>query len=166
MTRSRVAAGAAVIVTSLLLQATLIGPLTMPAAVSLPAVVVAAVALVDGPATGMSFGSHPAGILALTWLGLGVLCGKAVDRRSVLGDAVTAGLLCAAASVVAEILLAIVHTSGANVGHALLYAVAAALGDFVLALAVVPIARLLLHSERLQAPHPVITELRFKASHV
>ena len=29
MTRSRVAAGAAVIVTSLLLQATLIGPLTM-----------------------------------------------------------------------------------------------------------------------------------------
>ena len=177
MTRSRVAAGAAVIVTSLLLQATLIGPLTMPAAVSLPAVVVAAVALVDGPATGMSFGfsmgliadlgsSHPAGILALTWLGLGVLCGKAVDRRSVLGDAVTAALLCAAASVVAEVLLAIVHASGANVGHALLYALAAALGDFVLALAVVPIARRLLYSERLQAPHPVITELRFKASHV
>ena len=85
--------------------------------------------------------SHPAGILALTWLGLGVLCGKAVDRRSVLGDALTAALLCAAASVVAEVLLAIVHACGANVGHALLYAVPAAIGDFVLALAVVPLAR-------------------------
>lgn len=177
MTRSRVAAAVAVIVTSLLLQATLIGPLMFPVAVSLPAVVVAAVALVDGPATGMSFGfttglvadlgsAHPAGILALTWLGLGVLCGKAVDRRSVLGDALTAAVLCAAASVVAEVLLAIVHAGGANVGHALLYAVPAAIGDFVLALAVVPLARRLLHTERLRAPHPVISELRFGASHV
>ena len=177
MTRSRVAAAAAVIVTSLLLQATLIGPLTIPVDVSLPAVVVAAVALVDGPATGMSFGfatgliadlgsSHPAGVLALTWLGLGVLCGKAVDRRSVLGDALTAAILCALASVVAEIVLAIVHAGGANVGRALLYAAPAAVGDFVLALMVVPLARRLLHTEQLRAPHPVITEIRFGASHV
>jgi hypothetical protein len=67
----------AALLTALLLQATLVGPLAMSVPVSLPAVLVAAVALVDGPATGMSFGftvglfadlgsSHPAGVLALS----------------------------------------------------------------------------------------------------
>ena len=84
MTRARVAAALAAIITALLLQATLVAPVTAPWPVSLPAVLVAAVALVDGPATGMSLGfaaglvadlgsHHPAGVLALCWLGVGLL---------------------------------------------------------------------------------------------
>ena len=83
MTRSRIAAALAGILTVLLLQATLVAPVCTPFAVSLPAVLVAAVALVDGPATGISFGfaaglmadlgsRHPAGVLALCWLGVGL----------------------------------------------------------------------------------------------
>ena len=57
----------------------LVGPLTVPVPVSLPALLVAAVALVDGPGVGMAFGfaaglladlgsEHPAGVLALCWM--------------------------------------------------------------------------------------------------
>ncbi|MEP6851326.1 MAG: hypothetical protein ABJA87_01460 [bacterium] len=86
-------AGLAAIVTVLLLQATVIGPLTVPLPVSLPAVLVAAVGLRAGPAAGIGFGfsagflgdlgsDHPAGVLALVWLGVGLTAG-------VLGGLVT-----------------------------------------------------------------------------
>ena len=169
MTRSRVAAAAAGIVTALLLQATLVGPVTAPLPVSLPAVLVAAVALVDGPATGMSFGfaagltadlgsSHPAGVLALTWLGIGLLSGTVADRRSLGRDAVTAGLACGLASAAAALLLVIVR-SGSSVRDAMIYAAPAALGDAVLALAVLALVRPMLRTDPLRAPHPVYTEL-------
>jgi len=115
-------------ITALLLQATLVGPLTLPVPVSIAAVLVAAVALVDGPATGMSFGfslgliadlgsRHPAGVLALSWLALGLLAGSASARRSVRGDAAIAGILCAVSSTAAAMLLIVVHADGVTLVH-------------------------------------------------
>lgn len=174
MTRTRVAAALAATITALLLQATLIGPLTVPVAVSLPAVLVAAVALVDGPATGMSFGfaagliadlgsTHPAGVLALSWLVVGIVCGQAADRRSVRGDAATAAVACALVGVLTSLLLTLLHASGATVWVAARDLIPSGLGDALLALTVVPIVRRFLHSEALRATHPY-TELSFGAS--
>jgi cell shape-determining protein MreD len=170
MTRARVAAAMAGIITVLLLQATLIAPLFVPWPVSLPAVLVAAVALVDGPATGMSFGfaagltadlgsHHPAGVLAMTWLGVGLLCGTVADRRSLRRDAVAVGLAGGLAAAFGGLLLALVRSSGSSVHDALLYSAPAALGDAALAFAVVAVVRRMLEADSLRAPHPVYTEL-------
>lgn len=166
MTPVRAAAAAAAILTALLLQATLVGPLTVPVAVSLPAVLVAAVALVDGPATGMSFGfaagliadlasSHPAGVLALWWLGVGVVCGLAADGRSIRDDAATAAVVCALASVGGTLLLTAVHAPGATAWAAVRDVIPVGLGDALLALPVVPLVRAFLRTNALRAPHPV-----------
>jgi len=166
MTRGRFAAALAALLTALLLQGTLVGPLAMSVPVSLPAVLVAAVALVDGPATGMSFGftvglfadlgsSHPAGVLALSWLGLGVVCGLAGDRRTVRGDAAVAAVFCTLAAVFATGLLAVVHAGGATAW----LAVPAGLGDALLALAVIPTVRGLLGTDRLRARRALVGEL-------
>jgi len=167
--RSRLLAAIAGIVTVLVLQATLVGPVTAPFPVSLPVVLVAAVAFVDGPATGLSLGfatgliadlgsAHPAGVLALCWLGVGLVCGTIADRRSVVRDALTAGLVCGIATFAATLLLAIVH-GGAVAVDAIRYALPAGLGDAVLALALVPLTRAMLHTHSLRAPHPVYTQL-------
>lgn len=161
MTRHRVAAGCAAMITALLLQATLIGPVTLPVPVSLPAVLIAAVALVDGPGVGMALGfsaglfadlasTHPAGVLALSWLGVGLACGLLADRRGVRADAAAAALVCAVAAAAAELLLATI--SGAGAADALRYLVPTALGDALLALAFVPLVRAFLHSDRLRRP--------------
>jgi rod shape-determining protein MreD len=176
MTRARVAAALAVILTAMLLQATLVAPLALPVPVSLPAVIVAAVALVDGPGSGLAYGfaagliadlgsTHPAGVLALTWMGIGLLCGLAADRCTVHRDAATAAVMCALASLVAGVLLAVLHSGGATVGNALWYAVPAGLGDALLALLVVPVTRAFLHTDSLRAPHPVLTELDLAGRH-
>jgi rod shape-determining protein MreD len=176
MRRARLAAALAALVTALLLQATLVAPLALPLPVSLPAVLVAAIALIDGPATGMSFGfatglvadlasEHPAGVLALAWLGLGLVAGMAGARRSVRGDAATAAALCAVASVVATLLLSAVHAGGASAWLAVRDVIPVGLGDALLALAVVPVARLFLHSDRLRAPHPLLAELHLADRH-
>jgi hypothetical protein len=175
MTPVRVAAAAAAILTALLFQATLIGPLTVPVAVSLPAVLVAAVALVDGPATGMSFGfaagliadlasSHPAGVLALWWLGVGVVCGSgatAADGRSIRDDAATAAVVCALAGLGSALLLTAVHAPGATAWAAVRDVIPVGLGDALLALPVVPLVRAFLRTNALRAPHPV-AELRIR----
>lgn len=169
MTRARVAAAMAGIITALLLQATLIGPVTAPVPVCLPAVVVAAVALVDGPATGMSFGfaaglvadlgsAHAAGILALCWLGVGLVCGMFAQRRTVRRDALWAGIVSGLASSVAALLLVLVHRGG-TAADAIVYLLPAIGADVVLALGAVALLRRMLRSERLRAPHPVFTEL-------
>lgn len=169
MTRARVAAAMAGILTALLLQATLIAPVTAPYPVSLPAVLVAAVALMDGPATGMSFGfaagltadlgsRHPAGVLALVWLGVGLVCGLVADRRSVWRDALTAGVVCGPAAAVAGLLLQLVR-SGGSVRDTLVYLVPSTGGDIVLALLVVAVVRRMLDADSLRAPQPVYTEL-------
>ncbi len=169
MTRARVAAAIPGTITALLLQATVIAPATVPAAVSLPAVLVAAVALMDGPATGMSFGfaaglaadlgsAHPAGVLALCWLGVGLICGALADRHTIRRDALTAGLVSGLAGAVAATLLVVVHAGG-TLGDAALYTLPAVLGDVALAFLVVPLVRRMLRSDSLRAPSPVYTEL-------
>lgn len=163
------AAAAAGILTALLLQATLVAPVCAPVPVSLPAVLVAAVALVEGPAAGMSFGfaagltadlgsPHPAGVLALCWLGVGLLCGGISTRRTLRRDAMTVGIICGLASSVATALLAFVHRGG-TLGAAVRDLVPTAMISTVLALAVVALVRRMLHSDSLRAPHPVYTEL-------
>lgn len=170
MTRARVLAALAAILTALLLQATLVGPLVLPVAASLPAVLVASVALVDGPGAGIAFGfasgliadlgsAHPAGILALCWLGVGVLCGLAAEHGTVRRDAALAAIVCALAAVCAGLLLVAVHAGGATVAETARTAVPAGLLDALLALGLVPLVRAFLRTERLRAPQPVLTDL-------
>ncbi|MCW2525438.1 MAG: rod shape-determining protein MreD [Pseudonocardiales bacterium] len=86
MTASRGAAGLATLITAMLLQATLIGPLFVPLPASLPLVVILSIALLTGPSTGITLGfaggllvdlgsQHPVGVLAFTWLGAGLAAG-------------------------------------------------------------------------------------------
>jgi len=173
MTRARVAAAAAAILTLLLLQAALVGPAVGSWAVSLPAVAVAAVAFVDGPATGMSFGfaigliadlgsSHPAGVFALCWLGVGLFCGRVVDRHSLRHDAVAAGLICGVTSSIATLILAVVHGRG-SFSSAFFGLIPAIVGDIVLAFAVVWTVRRMLDSDSLRKPNAVYTDLAVSA---
>ena len=163
MTRARAAAAPAAILTALLLQGTVIGPWAGPVPVSLPAVLVAAVALVDGPGSGMAFGfvaglladlssTHPAGVLALCWLGVGLVCGVLADRHSVRRDAATAAIVCALASLAGSVLLAVVHADGASVSGGFVHVVPTAIADALLALFLVPLARLFLRTDHLRAP--------------
>lgn len=168
MTRARVAVAAAGILTTLLLQAVLVGPVVAPYAVSLPLVLVAAVGLVDGPATGLGFGFaaglvadlgsvHPAGVFALVWMGVGLLCGLVADRQSLRRDAVTAGVLSGVGSSVATLVLALV-TSRAGVWDAVRDLVPSVIGDVLLAFAVLALVRRLLHTDSLRKPAAVYTE--------
>jgi rod shape-determining protein MreD len=170
MNRTRFAAALAAMITALLLQATLVAPLALTLALSLPAVLVAALALVEGPTTGMAFGfsiglvadlgsSHPAGVLALSWLGLGLVCGLAGDRRTVLGDVLIAAVTCALATLFAGLLSAVVHAEGATAWVAARDALPAGLGDALLALAVIPLVRAFLRTEALRARHTLAGEL-------
>lgn len=183
MTRARVAAAVAAIVTALLLQATVVSPATYPWPISLPAVLVAAVALCDGAGTGIAFGfatgliadlgsRHPAGLLALCWLGVGLVCGLAADRHPVRRDAAVAGLVCGAAGVAVTVLLALVHSGGlaSSVTSALTSAVTSAvpscLGNGLLALLIAPLVRAALHTVSLRAPHAVPDGLLLGANRV
>lgn len=80
--------GLVVVVTALLLQATVVGPVAVFVPVSLALVVVLSVALLSGPGTGIALGfgaglladlssSHAVGTLALTWMVGGLLAGRA-----------------------------------------------------------------------------------------
>ncbi|HET6876831.1 MAG TPA: hypothetical protein VFH38_04830 [Jatrophihabitans sp.] len=163
-TPARAAAAAAGIGTALLLQATLVAPVFGTVPVSLPAVVVAAVALVDGPAVGIAFGfaaglvadlgsDHPAGILALCWLAVGLVAGTFAERRNLRRDAAAVAVICTAAAVAATALLALVH--GATIGSAIRGALPCLLGDLLLAFGIVPLVRRMLRSDRLRPPRPV-----------
>jgi cell shape-determining protein MreD len=168
LTRARVAAAIAALLTALVLQASLVGPLAGSVPVSLPALLVAAIALVDGPGAGIAFGfaagmitdlasEHPAGLLALCWLGVGVLCGRlCAPAARIRHDVVIAALVCGLSSVVSTGLLAFVDADGATGADAVRFALPAVLLDGALALAVVPLVRLFLHSDRLRAPRPVL----------
>lgn len=168
MTRARVAAAIAALLTALVLQATLVGPLADAVPASLPALLVAAVGLVDGPGSGLAYGfaaglvadlgsEHPAGVLALTWLGVGLLCGllQAPNAR-LRHDVLLASVCCALAAAVSTTLLAVLGYDGASLTDAVRYVVPAALIDLLLALAVVPLVRLFLNTDRLRLPRPVL----------
>lgn len=160
MTPARVVAAAATIGTALLLQATLLGPAFAHVPVSLPAVLVAAVGLCDGPATGIAFGfatglvadlgsDHPAGVLALFWLALGLVAGVYGPRHRVMRDAGAVAVLATVATVVAGLALALVD-DGAGVLSAVRTAPACLLADAVLALVVLAPVRRMLRSPRLR----------------
>lgn len=167
MNRYRLAAAVAGLLTVLLLQATVIAPVVAPVAVSLPAVLVGAVALIEGPGSGIAFGfaagltadlgsDHPAGVLALCWLGVGVICGRlGGGAHPVRRDAAVVAFVAASASVVATVTFALTHTAGATVGGAFLQAIPALAGDALLALGVVPVVRRFLRSDVVRKPAPV-----------
>jgi rod shape-determining protein MreD len=176
MTRTRALAALAAILTALLLQATVVGPVTLPVAVSLPAVLVAAVALVDGPGAGLSIGfvtglladlgsNHPAGVLALCWMALGLLCGCVGGVRTVRVDAAFAALACAAASLLADGVLAATRTGSVSAGAAFAQLIPVALGDAVLALAVVPAARAMLRNDALRPRRSPAPDLARSVGH-
>jgi hypothetical protein len=86
MTIVRAAAGLAAVVSAMLVQATVIGPLVYPVPVSLPLLVVVGVAVLSGPSTGIALGfgaglladltsHHPVGLNALSWMGAGIVAG-------------------------------------------------------------------------------------------
>lgn len=173
MTPARIAAAAAAIGTALLLQATLIAPASGAVPVSLPAVLVAGVGLVNGPATGISLGfaaglvadlgsSHPAGVLALCWLLVGLVSGTFADRHSLFRDAVATALICAAAAVLGTGLLALTH-SGTAAASAVTGFLPSLLGDFLLALVLLPLVRRMLRTERLRPPRPLARDLLVEA---
>lgn len=166
MTRLRVAAAVASMLTALLLQATVVTPLALSTAASLPAVLVAAVALAEGPAAGLSFGfalglitdlgsRHPAGVLALCWLVLGIAAGAVSARRSVRMDAALAAVLCTVAALASGTLVLVLHADGATLGGLVRGALPTAVVDLLLAVPVVALTRAALRNDALTAPRPV-----------
>lgn len=86
MTIVRGVAGLSGVITAMLVQATLVGPLVYPVPVSLPLLVVVGVAVLSGSSTGIALGfgagvladltsHHPVGLLALIWMGAGIVGG-------------------------------------------------------------------------------------------
>lgn len=173
----RVIAAFTAIVSALLVQGSVIAPLFAPVPVSLPAVLVAAVALVDGPGVGLALGfsaglvadltsRHPAGVLALTWLLVGLVCGTFAAprptvslgtanhtpvRHALLRDAVIAAAVCAVGSLGAQLLLVALGKDGAQLVAAFAHVVPALAGDAVLAVLVVVLARTMLRRGHLRA---------------
>ena len=158
----------AALLTALVLQATLVGPLADAIPASLPALLVAAIAVVDGPGAGLAFGfaaglitdlgsEHPAGVLALCWLAVGLVCGRLnAPNARIRHDVLVATLVCGLASVASTLLLATIGADGATATDAVRYAIPATVIDGLLALVVVPLVRLFLHTDRLRAPRPVL----------
>ena len=172
MNRARIAAAIAALLTALLLQATVVGPAALPVPVSLPALLVAAIALIDGPGTGLAFGfaaglvadlasDHPAGVLALCWLVLGLVCGRAAPPpdtryRSRRADALVAAVAVSVTTYASLLLLVLLGEDGATLASLVRYAVPTALLDALLSLGVVALVRVFLTSETLRAPRPVL----------
>ncbi|MGN6609016.1 MAG: rod shape-determining protein MreD [Jatrophihabitans sp.] len=170
MNRARYLAAGTVALTILLLQATLVTPVAHTVPVSLPAVLVAAVALQDGAGTGLTFGfvvglladlgsPHPAGVLALAYMAVGLVCGTVTAWHSIPRGALVSGVTCGAATAAATALLAVLGRNGASFETAVLTAVPAAIVDGLLALLLIPLARRFLRTDSLRAPAPVLSEL-------
>jgi rod shape-determining protein MreD len=154
----RLIAATAAILTVLVVQATVLTPITMPLAVSLPAVLVAAVGIEAGPSAGMSIGftaglladldsRHPAGVLALVWLVLGVGCGLlANSRRRRTVTVLIVAVVAATIGTLTTIVLDVLHAPSGSVAPAFAHAFPSALGDLILALLVVPAVRVVVRA--------------------
>ena len=170
-TVSRIALAFASVITVLLLQATLVGPLTFPVPVSLPVLLVIVVGIHAGPGMGLGLGfatglladlgsDHPAGVLALCWMAAGgaagVVGGLATERgyrtRGVAGMAAALG---AASSWLVTMMLAILGSHAASVWLAFRNLIPIGLVEALLGLVVVPIVRAMLRSEGIRSPRPV-----------
>lgn len=177
MTVWRAVAALAAVLTALLVQATLIAPLTNSVPVSLPAVLVGAVAIYSTPATGMTLGfttglladlgsEHPAGVLALAWLVLGFLLGRIADAyRDLRACTAVVSVAAAISTLFAGLATSILHRHG--VGHGvedlmlpLRVFVFALLGDALLALLVVPLVRVSLRTNVLRLRRPPLPSWR------
>lgn len=170
MTVSRLAAAVASLITVLLLQASLIGPLTFPVPVSLPALLVIVVALYAGPGVGMGLGfatglladlgsDHPAGVQALCWMAAGLLAGMvgglATERGyRTRGVAAMAAVLGAATSCVVALVLAVLGSHAATAGLAARAVIPVGLTDALLGLVLVPIVRRMLRAQGVRAVRP------------
>jgi cell shape-determining protein MreD len=162
VTFSRCAAAMAAVLTALLLQATLVAPLAGMAAVSLPAVLIAVVALLCGPGTGMTLGfsaglladlgsSHPAGVLALAWMGLGLALGTlAQPTRTLWRQTVLVAIAGAVTALAVSAGLRLVDVGGVALSRAVTDSPWVALGDAILALVLVPVCRAFLASPALR----------------
>lgn len=167
----RTVAALAAILTVSIVQASLVSPLAMSVPISLPAVLVASVALVDGAAAGMAFGftagliadlgsAHPAGVLALVWTCLGVICGMASTGRSIREDVLTAATGAALAGASATLVLAMVHSGGATAWSAVRTFAPCWLVAAAIATVLVPVVRAALVNPALRVRHAVLNEVR------
>ena len=150
---TRACAAIAATLTALLLQLTLIGPIFVAVPASVPAVLVAAVAICAGPGAGMSMGfsvgliadlgsPHPVGLLALIWLGLGLVVGRYADpRRSRLSATGIAAGYAALAGVIGEVALAAAANAHLDLIPLLGRGIAALLVDLGLVALVLPLTR-------------------------
>ena len=131
----------------------------------------AVVALTDGPGVGLAFGfatglvadlasEHPAGVLALAWLALGLMCGRWSARPTVRRTRRTEALIAAAATALVtagtQVVYVLLAADGATLGATLRLLVPAALLDLLLALLVVTIVRPLLTGATLRAARPIL----------
>jgi rod shape-determining protein MreD len=165
---SRIAAACAGVLTVLLLQATLIGPLTFPVPVSLPALFVIVIGIYAGPGVGLGLGfstglladlatDHPAGVQALCWMVAGLVAGsvgglaiqRGYDSR---GVAAMAAALAALTSWLVTFSLAVLGSHGATVWLAFRDLIPVCLTDALLALAIVPAIRWMLRAQHIGSP--------------
>lgn len=168
MIGSRIALSIASVLTLLLLQASVVGPLVFPVPASLPVVVVAIVGIYAGPGGAMPLGfalglladlgsDHPAGVLALAWMTAGLLGGRfgglvTQRARGVRPVAVMAGMIGTAVTVGATCLLALVGTHADSLWLAVRDLVPLALIEPVLALLAVHMVRALLRWQGVRSP--------------
>ncbi|MCW2522507.1 MAG: rod shape-determining protein MreD [Frankiales bacterium] len=167
---ARWALAAASILTALLLQATVVGPVTFPVPVSLPALMVIVVAIYAGPGVGLALGfstgliadlgsDHPAGVQALCWMAAGLVAGMlgglAVERGyGTRGVAALAALIGAVTACSVGLLLALLGSHAATIGLALSAVIPVGLTEALLGLALVPAVRALLRSQGIRAARP------------
>ena len=175
MNLSRLAAAAAGVLTALLLQACLIGPLTFPVPVSLPALLVIVVAIYAGPGVGVGLGfstglladlgsDNPAGVQALCFLGAGLVAGVvgglATQRRyGTRGVAALAAAVGGGTSLAVGLLLSVLGSHAATVGTTLRYLIPIVLTEALLGLLVVPLVRRLLRAQGIRPPKPATSVL-------
>ncbi|SDJ35646.1 rod shape-determining protein MreD [Frankineae bacterium MT45] len=162
MTFQRLAAATAAILTALLLQATLIAPLSPWVPVSLPAVLVAAIGVRCGAGAGISVGfttglladlgsAHPVGVLALTWMGLGIVSAALAEMlRGRRAEILFVGLASTLASTLVALLLVVLGKAGIAFESILTGFLPLLLADLLLAALVTPLVSRAASSESLR----------------
>jgi rod shape-determining protein MreD len=176
VTPRRLIAATAAIASALVLQAMLLAPLATPLTVSLPAVLVATVAVNAGASAGISIGfttglvadlasAHPAGVLALCWLALGLGCGMLADpdRRGRFAVLIIAGAT-ALAALASSALLTVVGSSGADLVSTARLLPLSLLADALVAGLILAPVRAVLRADGLRAPRPVRVAARSSRS--
>lgn len=168
MTISRLAAAVAGVLTALLVQATLIGPLTFPVPVSLPALLVIVVGIYAGPGVSVGLGfstglladlgsDNPAGVQALCFLGAGlvagILGGLATQRGyGTRGVAALAAGIGTATALAVGVLLSILGSHAATLSTTAMSLVPVGSTEALLGLLLVPAVRKLLRAQGIRAP--------------